>query len=159
MLSIDFNLIFTVLNILILAFLMKKFLYKPVLAIIEKRQAEADEALDQANKAKSEADKIKSEYEKNLAEAEEESRKTISEAKKTAGDEYKRIVAEAETKAKEIRVAAEDDAVKRKAQIIKSAEKDLADLALNAAAKVVGAQAAEGIDKSLYDEFLNKAGE
>ena len=40
MLRLDWNLLFTVINLLILYFLMKRFLFKPVNEILEKRQQE-----------------------------------------------------------------------------------------------------------------------
>ena len=42
MLRLDWNLLFTVINLLLLFVLMKMFLFKPVQKILDERQAEAD---------------------------------------------------------------------------------------------------------------------
>ena len=42
MLRLDWNLLFNIINLIILYALMKRFLFKPVNAILEKRQQEAD---------------------------------------------------------------------------------------------------------------------
>lgn len=43
MLKLDWNLLFTIINILLLLILVKVFLVKPIKNIIAQRQAEADE--------------------------------------------------------------------------------------------------------------------
>ena len=48
MLRLDWNLLFTVINLLLLFVLMKIFLFKPVQKIIAARQAEADKQFDEA---------------------------------------------------------------------------------------------------------------
>lgn len=40
MLRIDINLLFTIVNLLVLYFLMKKFLFKPVREVLAKRQGD-----------------------------------------------------------------------------------------------------------------------
>ena len=49
MLRLDWNILFNIINILILYFLLKRFLFKPVNGILEKRQQEADSIFAQAN--------------------------------------------------------------------------------------------------------------
>ena len=56
MLRLDWNLLFTVINLLLLFVLMKIFLFKPVQKIIAARQAEADKQFDEA--AAKQADEI-----------------------------------------------------------------------------------------------------
>ena len=61
MLRLDWNLVFTVINLLILYVLMRKFLFKPVNEILEKRQKEEDARLADAEVAKNSALKSKEE--------------------------------------------------------------------------------------------------
>ena len=56
------NLLFTVLNLLVLFLLMKKFLYKPVLGVIEKRKELIDQQFEQVQGAKAEAAVLKEQY-------------------------------------------------------------------------------------------------
>ena len=55
MLRLDWNLLFTVINLLLLFVLMKIFLFKPVQKIIAARQAEADKQFDEAAAKQAEA--------------------------------------------------------------------------------------------------------
>ena len=54
-------------NLFIQCWLIKKFLFKPVCAIIEKRRALADSQIQDAKKAKEEADAMKADYEAEMA--------------------------------------------------------------------------------------------
>ena len=59
MLRLDWNLLFTVINLLLLFVLMKIFLFKPVQKIIAARQAEADKQFDEAAAKQAEADGLR----------------------------------------------------------------------------------------------------
>ena len=48
MLTLNLNLLYTVVNILVLFLLLRKFLYKPVMNIIAQRQKQVDDALNAA---------------------------------------------------------------------------------------------------------------
>ena len=55
MLKLDINLLWTVVNVLVLFLLLRKFLYKPVMNIIAQRQKQVDDALAAAETSKKEA--------------------------------------------------------------------------------------------------------
>ena len=61
MLRVDINLVFTIINLLILFIALRIFLFKPVQKIIAQRQADADKEFDDAAKEKEEAAKLKAE--------------------------------------------------------------------------------------------------
>lgn len=53
------NLLFIVINLLVLLVLMKKFLYQPVLGVIQKRQELLNQQFAQAQNSQKEADALK----------------------------------------------------------------------------------------------------
>ena len=55
MLTLNLNLLWTVVNVLVLFLLLRKFLYKPVMDIIAERQKQVDDALAAAETSKQEA--------------------------------------------------------------------------------------------------------
>ena len=127
MLQLDvWNVLFTVINLLILFVLMRIFLYKPVQKIIAARQAEADKQFDEAAAKQSEAEELKTKYEAVLSDAENEKKKVVAEARKTADEEYQRIVTDAHKTASQIKDDAEAEAISQKEQILKKAEKEIA---------------------------------
>ena len=64
-----------ILNLFLQAFLIKKFLFKPINEVLQKRQEAADAQIREAQEAKNSADAIKSEYEQNMAKAREQPRR------------------------------------------------------------------------------------
>ena len=160
MLSVDpFNLICTVVNLLILFVALRIFLFKPVQKIIAERQAQADAQLKDAADKQKEAQSLKEKYSSSLAQAEEEKKQLLNTARKEADEQYQKIVDEAKAQAKQIEERATVDAENRKNRILKNTEKEIADMVVAAAEKMVGSQSGVKIDRSLYDEFLGKAGE
>lgn len=153
------NLIFIVVNLLVLYVAMKLILFKPVQKIIAARQEEADRQFEEAAAKQAEADEMKAKYTGSLAGIEDEKKQTLQQARKDADKEYQKIVADAKKEAKQIKADAAVEAEAQKAQILKKAEKEITDMVVNAATKVVGGQSGASIDASLYNEFLDKAGE
>lgn len=160
MLKIDFwNILFTIINLLVLFIAAKFLLFKPVQKIIAQRQEEADKQFVQAKKQQEEADILKGKYEQSLAEAEEAKKQALVDARKSASAEYQRIVSEAKKDAETMKKNAADEAESRKAQILKKAESEIADMVVDATAKMVGGQKGAEVDSALYDKFLDKAGD
>lgn len=159
MLQLDvWNIVLTVINLLILFVLMRIFLFKPVNKIIAERQAEADKQFDEAKAKQDEAAELKTKYEAVLADTESEKKKVMQETRKNADEEYQRIIKAAKKEAETIKSDAEADANNQKAQILKKAEKEIADMVVDAATKVVAGNS-ENTNAAIYDTFLNKAGD
>ncbi len=160
MINVSFwNIAFTVINLLILFVAFRLLFFKPVAAIIEARQKEADEEYAKATAKEQEAGQLAASYEEQLKSAETEKKQIIAEARKTADAEYQNIVAGAKTDAKQIRDDAVAAANRQKEEIISSAKKEIADMVVDATTKVVGTKTGADVDSSLFDEFLGKAGE
>lgn len=159
MLRVDINLLFEIINIIILFIAFKIFLFKPVKEIIAKRQEEADAVLQEAQKVKEEADAKKKEYEDTLVSFEDEKHNVMSEARKSANEEYLKIVKDAKDIAKKIQIQADNEAEKQKAKILKKAETEIADMVVEAATKMVAEKSNDDSNRALYDEFINKAGD
>lgn len=157
MLKVDINLLFEIINLLVLFIAFKFVLFKPVQKIIAQRQEEADRENEDAIKAKEEAELKKKEYEDNLLAIEKEKKQILSETHKSANEEYVRIVEEANVKAHKLREEAKKSAEREKEQILKTVEGDIADMVVEAAGKII---AGHTDNQALYDEFINdKAGE
>lgn len=160
MLNINpWNLLFVVINLLVLLALMKKFLYKPVLNVIEKRQELIEEQFAKAASAKAEAEALKSQYETCLADAKMESAGIIKDAKVQAGAEYDKILENAEKQARTLIEEAKQLGQAEKAKAVKEADVQIAKLAVAAASKLVADTADAKKDHAIYEEFLKEAGE
>ena len=67
----------TILNLFIQVYLIKRFLFKPINEILEKRKAHADAEIQDATKAKEEAQAMKAEYEENMQNAKNKARSLL----------------------------------------------------------------------------------
>ncbi len=156
MLRIDINLIFTVINVLVLCLAVRIFLWKPVHKVLAERQAMVDASFADAAKAKSEAEALVEEQKAFRANIEGEKSAALAEARKQAQAESSRIVADAHSRADIILREAENDAQCRKEEILRQAQGEITEIIVAATAKVAGVPV--GGDSDLYDEFLKKAG-
>ena len=81
---VPWNFIATICNLFIQVYLIKRFLFKPINEMLDKRKAKADAEIQDAVKAKEEAQAMKAEYEKNMQEAKERANEIVMTAQKTA---------------------------------------------------------------------------
>lgn len=84
-----------VFNFLIVFFVLKKFLYKPILEVLKKRQTTIKEGLRQAEDARVKLEKVVIEEKNILRQAQLQSKKIIEDAKLESGEIAKRVNEEA----------------------------------------------------------------
>ncbi len=155
MLSIDFwNILFTVINLLIFFLIIKFFLLKPIKNIMDKRQQMIQDDFDSAAKTKKEAEQLKDEYEGNIQSAKEEAAKITDTAKKNAAKQRENLLETANEEARNIVEKAQKNAQAEYDKTISKLESEIAGLALVAATKVVKNSTSEE-DVSDFDKFLN----
>ncbi len=150
------NLLFQIINFLIVLFLLNRLLYKPVLGMFERRREKIRESLEEAGKVREEAAAERSRLEAQIAEERRTSQERLRAAVAQSEEAAERRLAEAKAEAEQIVAKARTDAEQTRAQALSGLQGEIADLALAAAAKVLG----EGIDekqhRSLVDRFLNE---
>jgi len=101
-LGIDYKLLIAqIINFLVLFFLLKRFLYKPIIDFLDHRRKKIEEGLANAQKIEERLVKIEEEQKKILRKAEEEGTKIIQEKRALGEKEKERIIAEAREKARE----------------------------------------------------------
>lgn len=159
MLRLDINLVFTIINLLVLYFLLKKFLFKPVNGIIEQREAAIKKQFEEAEETRRQADELKSEYSANLENAKTDANQLMIEAKEKARVEYDRIVKAADDEAVSRLQKAEVQIEEEKKKSLRSMENELEELILAAATKVVGEKVSVENNQKLYDDFITEMGE
>ena len=133
---------------------MKRFLFKPVNAILEKRQQAADAQFAEADRQKAEAKESQEHYDALVQGAEDEKKRIVADARQEASAEYGRIVSEAKDKADGIVEKAKADAENEKAAAMQQADAAVRDMVVTAAARMVAMKEAKESDRALYDKFL-----
>ena len=156
MLRLDWNLLWTALNILIWYALIKKFLMKPINDVLEKRNAEVAEKYEEAEKAKEDALELKARYEKELAGVDDAKSQKMSEADADARREYERVLAEANAEAEKLIAAAKEESEAIRVQTLSDEKEELTDLVAEAVGKALIAGSGEKSDRKLYEKFLEE---
>ena len=159
MLKLDWNLLFTLINLVIFYVLMKVFLIKPIAKFMEKRQKLIEEGLNQARSDQEEALKLKEQYEAALVGARDESSKIVADAKLSAKSEYDRVMKDAQKDAASLLENAEKNIALEKEKAMLDLKSQVAGLAMEAARKVTGQRDYSEDDLALYDKFLEEAGD
>ena len=159
MISINLNLVWTIINLIVLYLLLKHFLIGPVTIIMEQRRKMIEDGFKNAQTAQDDANRLKQEYESALSGARQESVQIVEDARKSARAEYDRIVSEADEKAGSMIEAAKESVRTEREQTMKELKSQIAGLAAASAARIIGGHADEKGNSALYDQFLREAGE
>lgn len=157
MLKLGWDLVFTIINLVILFLLIRKFLYKPVMGIMEKRQAMIDNQFKSAREAEEKANALKAQWEESMTLVETEKARILSEANDKAKAEYNRIVSNANVEAGNIIDNANKKIAAEKEKTIRDVESQVANIAMLAAAKIVNDKSKELNNGAIYDDFLANA--
>ncbi|MDR0710028.1 MAG: ATP synthase F0 subunit B [Spirochaetaceae bacterium] len=94
MLDFSVTFIITIINIVILFFILRAILFKPVTKFIDERAKKVQDTRDQAEKERIQAKALRKQYEAQMKKAEEDGVEIIRVARETAKEEAARIVAE-----------------------------------------------------------------
>lgn len=149
----------TICNLFLQIYLIKRFLFKPVNAMLEKRKAMADAEIQDAIKAKDEAQAMKAEYEQNMADAKNKANEILSTAQKTASVQSEEMLKEASLQAAAIKAKAEKDIAQEKRKAVNEIKDEIGGMAMDIAGKVIEREISEEDHKKLIDEFIANVGE
>ncbi|AEY64577.1 F0F1 ATP synthase subunit B [Clostridium sp. BNL1100] len=153
-----YTFLFVALNLLILYFFMKRFLFKPVTQFMENRKNSIEKALNDAEQAKLEAAESRKSYDQQIRNIKVDSDRLVNEAKQKASREYEEIVAAAKKEAALIVQKGREEVERERAEMLKQVKQQIAVLAISAATKVVQQNMDSETNKSLVEKFIDEAG-
>ena len=147
--------VISLVNLVILTMILKRFLFKPVTKILDTRRAAIDEDYAQAKAAREEAEETRKNYEEAMAAAKITGDQIIADASRTAEFRSNEIVAQAREKASEIRRQAEQDAVLERKKAEDEMKHEIADVSTQLTGKLLQREINEEDHRKLIDSFLN----
>lgn len=150
--------VFAFLNFLILFFVLKKVLFKPVMNYMEQRSDEIANTIKDSEEAKASAEQLKADYEAQLKNAKADGQKIIDEMTERANNYYDSTVAKAEAESRDIIARAKEDSEREHQKILQESKAEIAGLALAAASKVIGANMDNESNRKIIDKFLEETG-
>ena len=151
--------LFTLANTVALFLVMKKFLWVPVLKMIEDRQQEIDSMYAEADSAQAEAKRVQAEYQQKLSVAAETSERMVKEAVVRGQNREEEIIRQANREAAAIMEKASADIALEKKKAINEAKDEISVIAMAIAGKVVGRSLTDADQAKLVDSFIDELGD
>ena len=151
--------LFTLGNTIVLFLVLKHFLFKPVMKMIEDRQNEIDTMYALADETKASADALQAEYQQKLAVAADTSERIVKEAMARGQSREEEIIRQANEEADAIRKKAAADIDREKQKAMSEAKNEISGIALTIAGKVVEKELTAEDQSELVDQFIAQLGE
>lgn len=147
--------IWTIVIFLVLAFLLMKFAWKPLLAMLEKREDNIRQSLLDAEKARDELINVKEDTEKLLSEARTESQAIVAAGKKTAERMKDEIIDKAQSKSDALLVEAKKQIEIEKDRAIADIRAEVVNLSMKVAEKLIRKNLTKEDNLKLINESLS----
>lgn len=155
MVNINATLIAQILNFLVLVFVLAKFVYKPVLGIMEERKNKIASDLETAEKAKNDAEAVKAEYAAKLAYARQEAQAIIENARKTAQAAHDKIMADTKVEQEQYVAAQKEIIATEKKKAMDEVRAQVISLSMIAAGKIVEQKLNSEEDKKMASKIVD----
>ena len=151
MIKLDWNILWTIINLLVLFLLLKHFLFKPITEMMDSRTAEIENNLKDAEEQKQKAKELSAQYEEKLQGAHAEASQIVSDAK-ARGEKTAQQDAQKEKERSRAELELERE------QMLRGVQENVTELVLLTASKLSQKALDEESDRKLVDSFLSETG-
>ena len=148
----------TLVNFLILLLFLKHYLFDKVNKVIDERNKDVIETINEADNRVIEAGKLKESYEKQIANLENRGREIVKEAKLKADEQAKNIIQEAENKTAILIRQTEEEIERLKKKSIEEMKHEIGSLAIFAAEKILEKELDHQAQQAVIGEIIDEAG-
>lgn len=153
------QIIISLCNLLLMFWILKKFLFRPVQNIIAQRQKEVESIYGDAQNARDDADAMRTEYESQLATARTQADGIVREATSLAQRKSEAIVAEANYQASHMKQKAQQEIELEKRQMLREVQHEISDIAVSIASKVVEREVRAEDHEAFVEDFIAHVGD
>lgn len=145
---------FTLFNALVLFWIMRKLLFKPVADFIENRKATIRKQVDEADALKKQAGDLKSNYESRLANIHEEKIAIINDAHKRGDELYQKMKEDADKERERILKSAENEKNLMAAKAREELRNEAVNLSVNIAEALIKKEINTDTNKQIIDSIV-----
>lgn len=150
------NTLVVLVSFLILLMLLKKFAWKPVTEMMERRSETIANDLDGAKEAKQKASELVAEQQNKLAALQKESAQIVEQAQLNAARLEKELMQETKASIAQMKKQAKMDIAFEKQQALDEAKTEISVLSLQIAEKLIGKELNSETHAELVDEFIER---
>ncbi|MEW9677023.1 F0F1 ATP synthase subunit B [Lentibacillus sp. L22] len=144
---------------IILLLLLRKFAWRPLMNIMQKREEYVVSEIEAAEKSRAEAERAQEEATKQLKQTKQEAQSIIEDAKKLGSKQEQEIIDTAKQEAERIKQAAQEEIQNEKEKAIQALQDKVASLSVLIASKVIEKEISESDQEKLINDYIKEAGE
>ena len=148
--------VFTIINLLVTYFILKKFLFKPAINFIRKRQAAIEADLKNAKETKQAANVKFAEASARIESSMREASSIVNDAKTQAEVQSDAMISAAKKEVSDIVARADTDIERMRTAMMEQMRDEVADLAVSIASKVIKQTIDETKQRELVDQFIGE---
>ena len=153
------QLLFTLCNLLLNYFILKKLLYKPVKKLLESRKKEVEDTYARADEAEQKAVAMREQYEEKLASAKQDADEIVRSATRRAQLRSETMLSEALDTAAGMIARADEQIQSERKKAVNELKNEIADIALQAAGAVLEQDMDDESHRRLIDDFIESVGD
>lgn len=157
LLTINWNLLFSIITVLVLILILKRFFFEKVKKFMDERKAQVEEQFQKADEAENQARKKLDKYNEILAGAEKEKRTIIAGAMENAKIQADSVLDEARKEAADIREKSRIQIEREKAAARKEIHNEASELAVQVAEKILENKLDADAQASVIDEIISRS--
>lgn len=150
------TILWTIITFVILAGLLGRFAWKPLLALLAERERTVREALEGAQKARADSDEILRKNQEILAGARRETAAILEQGKREAEGLRGEILAQARKEAQDLVEQGKRQVLYEQKQAMEQIRRQVADLALQAAERVISRSLDDAEHRQLVEEYVSQ---
>ena len=148
--------IWTVVTFLVLLLLLKTFVWKPLLTALDEREERIRRSVEGAEQARQEAEQLLAQHKEQVANAEAEARDIIRQGRELAERTREELVQKTQYDSQRMIEQARRAIQQEKEVALTELREEIADLAIQAAEKIVVTNLDTELNRKLVDDFITR---
>ena len=153
------DVIFSIVNFLILMFVLYKCCWKMVVKVMKDRQQGISDSLDKAAAAQKEAEETHAMLQTEINNARREARKIVEESKKAGESVKQTIISDAHKAAEEITARAEAEIERKQKDAVNALKNEVADMVVTVTEKLLKENLSSEQQLALVDKYIAEVGD
>ncbi len=147
-----------IIGFLLLWWLLARFLFRPVMGLLQAREQDIKNTYDAADAERAKAEEFRADYEKRIQGIEAEARARIQAAVREAETAKDQIMSDARNRSDDILRRGQEQLDREREKTLAQLREEVVDISLGAAAKVIGESLDDQKHRALISDFVNKIG-
>ncbi len=144
-----------IINFLILIWLLKKLLFKPIIGVMERREQGLENRLQQAESKMSEAQNLKNQYEKHLQQLQIEKDQVLSQARQQAETEKALLLQSLSEEIQQKKTQFDAEIQKQQQELAPFISRTIAEKSLSLSRKTLTQLADQTLEQRIIEHFLH----